>query len=282
MAKYKEYIEQSYSVFDNGYSNDIPNVERLILSKENPIAYVRLVPYQKEFPYGLVATHNVEIDIGDRTIFRYFRCPKATAFLLGQNPETENCDFCNFLEKVADKIPEAKKLAPKHRIVFSVVDIRDIKEGKYIVKAFPLSAPYGKPIADMILNDEDLLDYEKGKILKITKYYDENGFPKYLFELQDRVLDLTKISGLIEGIEESSFSVEALFEEATAQDIEKVVLFKRILTEKKPQTKSVVETKTPRQMTIQETKKEKTEEIPVIEDSDIESLMDQILDVDNY
>ena len=145
-----------------------------------------------------------------------------------------------------------------------------------------MSAPYGKPIADMILNDEDLLDYEKGKILKITKYYDENGFPKYLFELQDRVLDLTKISGLIEGIEESSFSVEALFEEATAQDIEKVVLFKRILTEKKPQTKSVVETKTPRQMTIQETKKEKTEEIPVIEDSDIESLMDQILDVDNY
>ena len=153
--KYKNFINMYKSKQDSMVS-DFKSY-RYFLTDQKPEGYVRLLPANSEMPFIPFAVHKIEQD----GKYKYFLCPKKTAFLMNEDPEQHECPICDNIIKLNNKDIE-KQFAPKNRVLFYVLDILALSEGDKEPKAFSLASNMAMELVDLINYNFELLDIEKG------------------------------------------------------------------------------------------------------------------------
>lgn len=217
-AKYKIFID-TYKTKETETTNTDFKSYRYFLSDNKPEGYIRLLPASEDLPFIPFAIHKVELDGS----YKYYMCPKRTALFVNKDPDGYDCPIC---EKIAEKNDPVitKAFTPKDRILFYILDIMALSEGDKDPKAFSLASNMASGLVDLLQNNLDLLDIEKGKVVKVIMQRDARGFPRYAFEIINKTIDLNSLTDLgmeIDGDRiKYPFTLEDVYPVATMEDLQ--------------------------------------------------------------
>lgn len=205
------------------------STKQLFLTKNNPQAVIRILPVGEDL-FPLVGVHYVNKTDGK---FATYLCPSLTAQKSQGFIEDDSCLICKTIAAIDDSKATSRMVA-KPRVALKVIhyDTQDSPEGATLapidIKYILLTTDVADQLLDYIAENPDIIDWQKGMLLTITKDY-SSKYPTYIFDMLKTpvgglfVMDLTS-DGAKEFIKANDIKIEDAVFAATKEDIETIAV----------------------------------------------------------
>jgi hypothetical protein len=197
-----ESLQEKIARLKEKYQSERPvfSTKQLFLSRNNPTAIIRIIPVGEDL-FPLVGVHTVNKADGK---FATYLCPDLTNQKSGNFVDSNDCLICKAIAEINDSKETAKSVA-KPRVALKVIhyESQESEENKNEIIAVAIDIKYillttdvADQLLDYIAENPDIIDWQKGMLLTITKDYSLK-YPTYIFNKfktplgVDGVVDLT-------------------------------------------------------------------------------------------